>query len=84
MSPPELEEAREIARMASAAGGRAYLVGGCVRDILLGETPGDLDMEVYSISPAKLEELLARRPPSPAIAGSTSSVSLPSQSGTSP
>ena len=61
MSPPELEEAREIARMASAAGGRAYLVGGCVRDILLGETPGDLDMEVYSISPAKLEELLARR-----------------------
>ncbi len=37
---------------------RALLVGGFVRDALLGLHPKDLDVEVYGVSPVRLEELL--------------------------
>ncbi|HEY3028466.1 MAG TPA: HD domain-containing protein [Pyrinomonadaceae bacterium] len=40
------------------AGGRALLVGGCVRDELMGCQPKDWDLEVYGIEPARLRELL--------------------------
>ena len=40
------------------AGGRALLVGGCVRDAVLGVPASDLDVEVYGIDPAKLIDLL--------------------------
>jgi tRNA nucleotidyltransferase (CCA-adding enzyme) len=39
-------------------GGRAMLVGGCVRDELMGVEPTDQDLEVYGIEPARLRELL--------------------------
>jgi len=39
-------------------GVRAYLVGGCVRDLILGITPKDFDIEVFGISIDELEELL--------------------------
>jgi tRNA nucleotidyltransferase (CCA-adding enzyme) len=42
-----------------AAGGSAKLVGGCVRDALLGLVATDLDVEVYGIEPARLVELLS-------------------------
>ena len=48
----------EIARAVSAEGGRALLVGGCVRDELMGQQPKDWDLEVYGIQPARLRELL--------------------------
>ena len=48
----------EIARAVSAEGGRALLVGGCVRDELMGLEPKDWDLEVYGIQPARLRELL--------------------------
>ncbi len=38
-------------------GGRALLVGGCVRDQLLGIEPHDFDIEVYNIEPAKLRSI---------------------------
>src|SRR5687767_12525761 len=38
--------------------GRAMLVGGCVRDELMGVRPKDWDIEVYGIEPAKLREIL--------------------------
>jgi tRNA nucleotidyltransferase (CCA-adding enzyme) len=44
-----------------AAGGRALLVGGCVRDCALGLTATDLDVEVYGIPPARLIQLLSGR-----------------------
>jgi tRNA nucleotidyltransferase (CCA-adding enzyme) len=40
--------------------GRALLVGGCVRDGLMGRPPKDWDLEVYDIAPAQLRELLDR------------------------
>lgn len=48
----------EIARAVRAEGGRALLVGGCVRDELMGTQPKDWDLEVYGIQPARLRELL--------------------------
>lgn len=40
------------------AGGRALLVGGCVRDMLMGGQAKDWDLEVYGLEPTKLRELL--------------------------
>lgn len=37
---------------------RAYLVGGCVRDLLLGKDPNDLDIEVYDIEPRKFDKIM--------------------------
>lgn len=42
-------------------GGRAYFVGGCVRDWLMGVEPKDLDIEIYGIGPDVLEEILSRK-----------------------
>jgi len=42
------------------AGGRALLVGGCVRDALMGTQPKDWDLEVYGIESARLREILDR------------------------
>ena len=53
----------KILKLASAvndAGGRALLVGGCVRDYLMGQQPKDWDVEVYGIEPARLRALLDR------------------------
>ncbi|HKS08462.1 MAG TPA: HD domain-containing protein [Pyrinomonadaceae bacterium] len=40
------------------AGGRALLVGGCVRDELMGVQPKDWDLEVYGVEPERLREIL--------------------------
>ncbi|TQR60955.1 CCA tRNA nucleotidyltransferase [Campylobacter troglodytis] len=37
---------------------RAYLVGGCVRDLLLGLEITDFDIEVYDINPHKFDSLM--------------------------
>lgn len=47
-----------LARAVREAGGQALLVGGCVRDQLMGAQPKDWDVEVYGIEPARLRELL--------------------------
>ena len=49
-----------ISKMVAANGGRALLVGGCVRDTLLESFPRDFDVEVYGVPPAKLVEILSR------------------------
>ncbi len=54
------EKILDLARAIRAAGGRGLLVGGCVRDMLMGSQPKDWDLEVYRIEPAKLRELLQR------------------------
>lgn len=52
------EQVLRLAESARNASGRALLVGGCVRDELMGNQPKDWDVEIYGIEPAKLRELL--------------------------
>src|SRR5919205_1346948 len=47
-----------LAQAIHDAGGRALLVGGCVRDALMGTPPKDWDLEVYQLDPARLREIL--------------------------
>ena len=44
----------EVARAVTAAGGRAVLVGGYVRDRLLGLDSKDYDVEIYGLAPEKI------------------------------
>ncbi len=50
--------AADIARAVHARGGRALIVGGWVRDRLLGRDAKDLDMEVFGITAADLPRVL--------------------------
>lgn len=50
----------KLLKIIQAQGGKAILVGGCVRDHLLGLVPKDLDLEVYGLEPQELEEALAK------------------------
>lgn len=62
LSDPALRDALGgLAVLCREAGGRAWVVGGAVRDALLGLPVGDLDVEVHGIAPTDLEDLLAGR-----------------------
>jgi tRNA nucleotidyltransferase (CCA-adding enzyme) len=67
--PWRIDDARLRAALASLvsdvsrAGGRALVVGGCVRDAALGRSPVDLDVEVYGIEAERLVALVSRRFP---------------------
>jgi tRNA nucleotidyltransferase (CCA-adding enzyme) len=50
----------EIAKAVAEIGGRAMLVGGCVRDELMGIEPKDWDLEVYNVESSRLRQLLER------------------------
>ncbi len=54
-----LELAKTIARRVRDEGGRALVVGGWVRDRLLGHESKDVDLEVFGVTAARLESLLA-------------------------
>ncbi|HEX6184318.1 MAG TPA: HD domain-containing protein [Pyrinomonadaceae bacterium] len=60
MTSPLPEKILRLARAVGEAGGRALLVGGCVRDRLMGREVKDWDVEVYGVEPARLRELLGR------------------------
>lgn len=50
----------DIALRAKELGGRTMLVGGCVRDGLLGIPSADIDCEVYGLAPDALRALAAQ------------------------
>ena len=54
MTPREL--AADICRTLHASGFKAYLVGGCVRDLLLGREPEDYDVATDA-HPGRVQEL---------------------------
>lgn len=54
------EKILKLARAVREAGGRALMVGGCVRDRLMGRDVKDWDVEVYGVEPERLRELLDR------------------------
>ena len=56
---PELQAIQDnVCGLIREAGGRALLVGGCVRDMLLGLEPKDLDIEVYGLESEQLVAVL--------------------------
>ncbi len=50
---------RHIEQLVRLAGGRTWLVGGCIRDLVLGRQPHDLDIEISGLPPGQLHTLLA-------------------------
>ena len=48
----------DVARRVSAAGGRALMVGGSVRDLLCGRHVKDVDIEVFGLAPDDLKRIL--------------------------
>lgn len=52
------ENITRLAETVKQNGGRAMLVGGCVRDSLMNIEPKDFDVEVYGIEPPRLREIL--------------------------
>jgi tRNA nucleotidyltransferase (CCA-adding enzyme) len=56
--PVNVETAAAIARRVREAGGRALVVGGWVRDTLMGRPSKDLDLEVYGLPADRVKALL--------------------------
>src|SRR3989441_1937666 len=56
--PDSLERARAIATAVRDAGGRALIVGGWVRDRLMGGDSKDIDVEVYGVTSERLRQIL--------------------------
>lgn len=54
------EKVIALAQAVRDEGGRALLVGGCVRDALMGRSAKDWDLEVYELAPERLREILDR------------------------
>ncbi|MBC7931680.1 MAG: CCA tRNA nucleotidyltransferase [Rubrivivax sp.] len=54
------EKIMRLARAVRDEGGRALMVGGCVRDRLMGREAKDWDIEVYGVEPTVLRGLLDR------------------------
>ncbi|MEO8574417.1 MAG: HDIG domain-containing metalloprotein [Pyrinomonadaceae bacterium] len=54
----EVSRVRTLAETVAKLGGRAMLVGGCVRDELMGFQPRDWDVEVYGIEAERLKSIL--------------------------
>jgi len=50
---------RKTEQLVRRAGGRTWLVGGSVRDLVLGGQPRDLDIEVTGLPPGQVHALLA-------------------------
>jgi tRNA nucleotidyltransferase (CCA-adding enzyme) len=53
-----MQKILDLSRAVRDAGGRALLVGGCVRDALMGTEPKDWDLEVYGVQPERLRQIL--------------------------
>ncbi|WP_457607482.1 hypothetical protein [Nitratifractor sp.] len=60
-SPRILEELSTVRRLLEGEyGGRCFVVGGAVRDRLLGRRVEDLDLEIYGLSPERFGEAMER------------------------
>lgn len=64
--PADVQAALDLVReVAQARGVAVYLVGGCVRDALLGLPPGDVDLSVVGDAPSLAADVAARAGLSP-------------------
>lgn len=60
VAEPIRKATQDVARLVRDAGGRAFLVGGAVRDLLCGAVAKDVDIEVFGLAPDRLREVLSR------------------------
>ena len=51
---------KQITQLFKNEGASIYLVGGCVRDSLLGLSPKDIDIEIYKLPPETIEAVLSK------------------------
>ena len=51
---------KQITQLFKKEGADIYLVGGCVRDSLLGLSPKDIDIEIFKLPPETIESVLAK------------------------
>lgn len=51
---------KDIVEACSKRGGRALLVGGAVRDSIMGNPSNDIDIEIYGLSEAVVQEILSQ------------------------
>ncbi len=58
MENRDFEMAKKVAVKVAENGGRTFLVGGIVRDQILGKENKDVDIEIHGVTPQKLEEIL--------------------------
>lgn len=64
LEPRLLAAVLDIATLVKGSGGRALMVGGAVRDLLLGGgSVKDIDLEVYGIEPEKLQRVIGAKYP---------------------
>lgn len=63
ISPREREALVAIAEAVRTAGGRALMVGGSVRDLMLGSPVKDVDIEVFGVEPDRLRAIVGGRFP---------------------
>lgn len=56
--PEKLATITQVAELIAKQGGRALLVGGCVRDSLLSQEAKDIDIEIYGLSIDQVEAAL--------------------------
>lgn len=62
LADPALKDVlRRIELIIRRGGGRVWLVGGSVRDLVLGRQPRDLDIEVTGLPPGQVHALLAEQ-----------------------
>lgn len=57
--PDAVGVAQQLARAVATAGGRAWLVGGSVRDALLERPFDDVDVEIHGLGQARLQAVLS-------------------------
>lgn len=58
MENRDLKMAEKIAACVADKGGRTFLVGGYVRDLLMGKHSKDIDIEIHGVQPKQLENIL--------------------------
>ncbi len=64
LGPDLLDAVMSISRLARDAGGRALMVGGAVRDLLMGSrSVKDVDVEVFGVEPRRLLDAISSRYP---------------------
>ena len=66
---------QDIALLVNQKGGNSLLVGGSVRDLIMGQTPHELDIEIRGFTAEKLSRFLLPKYPTEQVGKSFGAVS---------